>query len=110
MSEEELKIYKQAEKGWQDEAHEQDAKDQKLLDRIKCCISGDIFAEIEFQLEESENPSNYRIVDEPIGEIQSEGAYNFWIIQSCGDTGDNFSGTICMELSIGKYLMWDFWM
>lgn len=95
---------------WRLEEIEQDSKDEKLLEKIKNCVSGDVFIEVEFQLEESENPSNYRIVDEPVGKMQNEGVYNIWIVQSGGETGDNYSGTACMELSIGKYLMWDFWM
>lgn len=95
---------------WQQEEIEQNCRDAKLLDRIKCCVSGDVFAEIKFQLEDSENPSNYRIVDEPIGTPQNEGAYTIWIVQSGGESGDNYSGTVCVELSIGKYLMFDYWM
>ncbi len=95
---------------WQQEQIEQNCKDAELLDRIKCCVSEDVFSEIEFQLEESENPSNYRIVDKPVGNIQNEGAYNIWLVQTGGEVGDNYSGTVGMELSIGRYLMFDYWM
>ena len=95
---------------WKQEQIEQNCKDTELLEKIKCCVSEDVFSEIEFQLEESENPSNYRIVNEPVGTPQNEGAYNIWIVQTGGETGDNYNGTVCMELDIGKYLMFDYWM
>jgi len=95
---------------WQQEEIEQNCRDAELLDKIKCRVSDDVFSEIEFQLEDSEHPSNYRIVDEPIGKKQNEGAYDIWIIQVGGETGDDYSGTVCMELSSDKYFMWDYWM
>lgn len=95
---------------WQKEQIEQNCKDVELLERIKNEVSTEHFEKIKAELEESENPSNYRIVYEPIGTPQHEGDYTIWINQSSGETGDNYTGTVCMELSIRKYLMWDYWM
>ncbi len=112
MSEEERKQYDEAMMQCQKEENYQYDKDQTLLERIKECVSPEYFKDIEFKLEESEHPSNYRIVDTPVGEPHhnEEGNYPIWINQSCGETGDNYSGTVCMKLPIGKYLMWDYWM
>lgn len=97
---------------WMKEQREQEKKDAELLERIKSEVSAEYFENIKAELEESEHPENYRIVYEPGGTPQreSEGDYTIWINQSCGETGDNYSGTVCMELSIRKYLMWDYWM
>jgi len=112
MSDEERKEYDEAMKQWQKEDNDQYEKDQALLKRIKECVSSEYFKHIESELEESENPSNYRIVYTPVGEPQhdEENHYTIWINQSCGETGDNYSGTVCIELSIRKYLMFDYWM
>ncbi len=86
-------------------------KDQEVLKRIKECVSPEYFKDIEFELEESENPWNYRMVDVPVGSCQDGGGnYQIWVDQSCGYCGDDYSGTVCMKLPNKKYLMWDYWM
>ena len=97
---------------WMKEQLEQEKKDAEVLENIKLEVSAEQFENIKFELEESEHTSNYKIVYEPVGipQHESEGDYIIWINQSCGETGDNYSGTVCIKLSIRKYLMWDYWM
>ena len=97
---------------WMKEQLEQEKKDAEVLETIKQQVSAEQFENIKFELEESEHISNLRIVYEPVGTSQheSEGDYTIWINQSCGYSGDDYSGTVCIELSIRKYLMWDYWM
>ena len=112
MSDEERKQYDEAMAECHKEEIEQYAKDRELLEKIKLEVSAEHFENIKAELEESVNPSNYRIVYEPIGTPQheSEGDYTIWVDQSGGYFGDDYSGTVCIELSIRKYLMWDYWM
>ena len=88
------------------------AKDQAVLEEVKKLVSSDIFKDIEYELAESENPSNYRIVDEPVGEHQDSTPFDVWVDQNTGGgySGDSWYGTVCVDLSNGKYLMWDYWM
>lgn len=62
-------------------------KDQAVLEEVRKLVPDDVFKDIEFELGESENHFNYRIVEEPIKEYR--------------DT------TVCVGLPNGKYLMWD---
>lgn len=97
---------------WMKEQLEQEKKDAELLRHVKSSISDSDFKHIESEMEESEHPSNYRIVDSPVGEPQYDEIYHYtiWVDQSCGETGDNYSGTVCIKVSDNEYLMWDYWM
>lgn len=95
---------------WMKEQLEQENKDAEVLETIKQQVSAEQFENIKFELEESEHTSNYQIVDTPIGMPQCEEDYTLWINQSCGETGDNYSGTLCIKISDNKYLIWDYWM
>lgn len=88
----------------------QEIKDAKILKKVNQQVSAEQFKNIRYVLEESEHAINYQIVDASVGTLQNEADYKIWINQSCGETGDNYSGTVCMELFIGKYFMWDYWM
>jgi len=97
---------------WMIEQLEQEKKDAEVLETVKQQVSAEQFENIKFELEESEHNSNLRIVYEPVGtpQYESEGDYTIWINQSCGETGDDYSGTVCMCITDDKYLMWDYWM
>ena len=110
MLEEERKQYDEAMMQYQKEENDQYDKDRTLLNKIKDCVSSEYFEEIEFELNESEHPSNYKIIEEPIGSCQNEGNYNIWVNQGCGCSGDDYSGTVCMKLQDEKYFMWSYWM
>ena len=110
MSEEEREQYDEAMKQHQEAQNDQYNQDQAILNKIKDCVDTEYYKDIEFELEESEHPSNYRIVEHPIGSCQNEGNYNIWVDQSCGCSGDDYSGTVCMKLQDNRYLMWNYWM
>ena len=97
---------------WMIEQLEQEKKDVAVLETIKQQVSAEQFENIKIELEDSEHTTNLRIVYEPVGTPQheSEGDYTIWINQSCGETEDNYSGTVCIKISDNKYLMWDYWM
>jgi len=110
MKPEERKQYDKAMKQHQEAQNDQYNQDQILLNKIKGCVSPECFEDIKFELKESENTSNYKIVDEPIGSCQNEGNYDIWIDQRCGCSNDDYYGTVCMKLIDDKYLMWNYWM
>lgn len=84
----------------------QKEKDNAFLEKIKKCVSTELFTEIKFQLEESENHFNYRIVDEPVGVHED----NIWVDQTHNSLCDTYSGTVTIKITSTKYLMWDFYM
>ena len=97
---------------WMIEQREQEREDFDILSYVKNCISEADFKHIESELEESEHSCNYRIVNTPVGVPQYDEKYHYtvWINQSCGETGDNYSGTVCMKISYNEYFIWDYWM
>jgi len=97
-------------KEWISEENNQLEQDKKLLSKIKECVSTEVFGYIEYELQESGITRNYRIVPEPLGDLQDWVDHKTWVSQSCGISGDDFSGTVCMKLTDDKYLIWDFWM
>ena len=109
--EQEQKDHDEAVKAYQDAEEEMHKKDAAVLTQIKRQVSGEMFQTIETELEDSENHCNYKIVDTPTGTTQEEaGSHTLWINQSCGETGDNYSGTICMELPDGTFFKWSYRM
>ena len=97
---------------WMLEQREQEKKDAEILEKVKDSVSTAYFKHIEFELEDSEHPTNYRIIEAPIGveQYDEDNHYTIWVDQSCGETGDNYSGTVCMKVSDNEYLIWDYWM
>jgi hypothetical protein len=88
-------------------------KDIKILESIKDQVLPEVFADIDYELEESEHYVNLRIIDEPDGKLdrKTETGYKVYVNQSSvGDSGDSWAGTVCIELPSDKYLIWDFWM
>jgi hypothetical protein len=97
---------------WMIEQLEQEKKDAEFLNHVRNSSSDSYFKHIEFEIEESEHPSNYCIVDKPIGEPQkNDDGYTLWVDHNTGGghTGDSWAGTVCMKVSDKKYLMWDYW-
>lgn len=86
-------------------------EDKKLLDLLNDILSPDDFAAIEAEVIESEYAFNFRIVDTAVGDPQEEEGITIWVDQvPSGDTGDVFTGTVCIELPSNKFLMWDYRM
>ena len=110
MSEKDIKEYNDAMKQLDDEAKEQYIKDQALIETVKKQVSKRIFKEIEYEIEESDNYSNFRIVNTPDGDPQRKDIIKTWVVQcSVGDSGDSFEGEVFIELPDGKYLTWQYW-
>lgn len=113
MTETQLKEFDDATKQIAEEENARYEKDKKILDNIKNKVHVDVFESIKYEIKESENASNFKIVDSPIGEYQrtNEDNVKVWVDQySVGDTGDSWAGIVSVELPNGKYLMWDYWM
>lgn len=108
----ELEIYRQAQDDWQAEELKQIKKDIYTLNHVKNSVSDTDFKHIEAELEDSEHHINYKIINAPVGEPQfnEKFHYTIWVNQSCGETGDNYSGTVCMKISDDEYFIWDYWM
>ena len=109
---EQQKDYDSSMDNWMIEQLEQEIKDTRLLIRVKNRISKTTFENLLFELDESEHPSNYRIVDEPVGKPQENDELIVWVDQNTGGgySGDSWAGTCCIELPNRKYFMWDYWM
>lgn len=97
---------------WMTEQLEQEKKDREVLNQVKLIATDEYFKNIELELDESEHPSNYRIVNEPVGDFQKSDELDTWVNQNTGGgvSGDSWAGTMCVLLPDGKYLMWDYWM
>lgn len=97
---------------WMIEQLEQEKKDKDILNQVKLIVSGEHFENIVLEQDESEHPSNYRIVNEPIGDLQKSDELDTWVDQNTGGgiSGDSWAGTVCVLLPDGRYLMWDYWM
>jgi len=89
---------------------EQYNKDQLFLEELEKKVTPEYFLEIKCNLIESENTMNYRYIEEPIGDKQNEGDYFIWVRQSCGVSGDDYHGTVCMKIKAKRYFIWDYWM
>lgn len=111
-SPDELTTNEETSRFYRKEEEEREKEDVALLEIIKHQVSPEYFKSIKFEMEESENPYNFSIVNESIGEPQKadEGDYNIWVNQSCGIAGDDYSGTICMLLPSKKYFKWHYYM
>ena len=79
----------------------------EFLDKIKECVEPMHFQNILDKIEESENTFNYRIIDEPEGEPQTndEFGYTVWVYQASGGCEDSYSGTVCIKLPNDKYFI-----
>jgi hypothetical protein len=110
-SEEDLKELREAQKRIEKEEIDQHSKDQEVLEAVKKQVSIEFFGFIEDEITESEHTTNYRILDEPIGDLERAEDIKVWVDQhSVGISGDSWAGAVCVELPDGKYLAWDYWM
>jgi hypothetical protein len=98
------------------EEQEQERKDKAILEQVKQQVSPTIYQQIQSEIEESGYTHDYRIVDAPKGDFQDRSNeyddyfLNMWVDQYSGYFGDDFHGTVDIELSEGKYLRWSFSM
>ena len=102
-------IANEAAEAWLTELVELHCKDTLIIRQVKSEIPKKLFKQLNYEIYESENYCNFRIIDHPIGEIQGE-RMNVWVDQHVGICGDDYSGIVCFKLPNGKYIAWDYWM
>lgn len=94
-------------KNYMKEVEMQKECDDKLLAELKVRFPKEIMDNVCNEINEC-SASNYRIVDEPIGEKQEWSEYDTWVVQHCGCCEDDYYGTVCMRLSDTEYIKWEF--
>lgn len=91
------------------ELHE---KKQAVLDQVQALVSPEAFEQIKETLSDSGYTHTFQIVDQPVGNAQDDGFVlgEVFVDQTTngGFTGDEFAGTICMPLAVGKYFQFHY--
>ncbi len=111
MTKEQINDFEQAQEQMEQMEKEQYAKDTKVIRMIKKTVPKKLFKQISTEIWESDHFHNLRITDEPFGDFQglrNAKGIKVWVDQCTGLLGDDFSGTVCVELPDGKYLAWDY--
>ncbi len=111
MTKEQIDGFEQAQKQIEQMEREQHAKDAKVIRMIKKTVPKKLFKQISTEIWKSDHYHDLRIIDEPFGDFQEPGnskGIRLWVDQSVGILGDDFSGTVCVELPDGKYLAWNY--
>jgi hypothetical protein len=85
----------------------------KVLEQVKSVVSENLYTDILTYLSILEYSYNYRIENSPIGSIQLEEEFeqlnHIYITQSGGGmTGDDFWGTISIEISKDTYFIFEY--
>lgn len=88
----------------------QQARNGPVLELVKTLVGDEVFAQVEAEIEAAENTYDYEIVDEPAGAPQDNGFAlgDVYVDQSCGMSGDDFSGTVALPLPDGRYFQFAF--
>ena len=106
----------QAMKEWAEDEKKKNAQNREVLKIVKSKVSKKVFKDIKQTLIESENTYDYSIVDKPIGEFQTESYFKElqgqWVDQTTngGYSGDDYAGTICVQISKTEYFKWHYSM
>ena len=111
ISDIEEKAMKEADERIHKDEEERQIRNQKVLNTVEEQVSKELFECIEYEISESGWTDDYKIIDEPIGGLQtsSKDELQVWIDQySVGDSGDSWGGTVCVGLPNGKYLSWGY--
>ena len=94
----------------------QSTKDAYVLNIAKGLLSKDEFDDVKLLIDDSVTTSDYSIEDEPKGEYQKNSDYpdikGYFVNQTTngGYAGDEYAGTISVNLSNGKYLQFHYSM
>jgi len=93
------------------------AKNKEVLSAVKLRISSmKAFKDVLYSIEMSENTSNYKITDAPRGKFQTEGEFEklkgVWVNQTTdgGMSGDEFAGTVSIQISNNEYFQYNYSM
>jgi len=89
---------------------DQQARNAPVLELVKELVGDEVFAQVKSEIESAENTYDYEIVDEPAGCPQDNGFAlgDVYVDQSCGMSGDDFSGTVALPLPDGRYFQFGF--
>lgn len=99
------------------EYEERQRKTQEVLSEVKDIVPNEYYNSIKEWVSDEENGiwGDLVIVDEPLGEWREEGNYGYWetlkgmyIVQYVGYCGDDYSGTLTIKLTNGKFLQASF--
>lgn len=96
--------------------NEQFERDQMVLGEVKNRVSEEEFQDIIWSLEFSENTYGYKITDKPKGDFQEESDFNAlkgqWVDQTTngGYVGDDFAGTVSIQIGENEYFEYHYWM
>jgi hypothetical protein len=108
--EEYMKIMEDADNAMTQWCLDQQAKNEPLLAMVKELVGLEVFAQVEDEIVSAENTYDYEIVNEPAGHPQDNGFAlgDVYVDQSCGMSGDDFSGTVALPLPDGRYFQFSF--
>lgn len=89
---------------------DQEAKNAPVLAAVKAMVGQEVFTQVEAEIESAENTYDYEIIAEPAGHPQDNGFAlgDVYVDQSCGMSGDDFSGTVALPLPDGRYFQFGF--
>ena len=108
--EEYVEIMRKADEAMTQYYQDQAAKNRPVLESVKAMVSPEVFAQVEAEIESAESTYDYEIVAEPSGYPQDNdfALGDVYIDQSCGISGDDFSGTVALPLPDGRYFQFAF--
>ena len=108
---------KEIKKAWEEVElceKEQSQKDKKVLNEIENFLYYDEYIDVLNLIDEYGDTSHYSIEDKPNGEYIGDSNYSaiegYWANQTTngGFVGDEYAGTISVELSNGKYFQFHY--
>ena len=89
---------------------------ESVMSMVKSKVSSEMYDEIETIRFESENTSNFVIVDKPLGTFQTdediEHLDGYYVNQTIdgGMMGDEYAGTISIEIGLNEFLQFNYEM
>jgi hypothetical protein len=95
---------------------EEDQNKQKVLEYVQSQLDNDSYEDVLFSIEWSEYTYDYIITDKPKGKYQEETDFNAlkgqWVNQTTngGYIGDEFAGTISVQLNKNIYFQFSYSM
>lgn len=103
-------------KEYAEDCNKQLLKDAEVFSQVRTLVTDEVYGEIMQSMEETDNVYGLSIVNKPIGEFQKEDYFKSlsgqWVDQaiSGGYTGDEFAGTVCIQIAKDKYFKFHYYM
>lgn len=101
---------------WREEGEKEQFQQQEVLNIIKSKVSEEFFNEVIEELKESGHTYNFMIMDKPKGDLLDDTEYDcikkIYVNQTTngGYTGDEFAGTVSIEMSENEYFQFSYEM